>query len=49
MEIYAESELIDGSYSVGDVESLSVPTAGSYILRVYGYHGAAGDYAIQLL
>lgn len=45
MALYQGSTEIEKSQSTNDVEELS-GSAGTYVLRVYGYNGATGDYKL---
>lgn len=48
MQLYQGSEMIDSSESTSSSESVQTMAAGTYILRVFGYQGAAGAYSLSV-
>ncbi|MCA9620926.1 MAG: PPC domain-containing protein, partial [Myxococcales bacterium] len=47
LAIYLNGNQVDSSASVADSETVKVQAAGSYVVRVFGYQGAAGAYSLS--
>ena len=48
MAVYQGSEQVCQSQSVTNTETCAIGSAGTYVIRVYGYNGAMGEYTLTV-